>query len=219
MLLVAVDPNCGGDGNRRHRRDDSEAGSRIIKEKDLISFEKIVVSVVRAEISSASLELQRAGAARRNCAVKRGAEVAVQIIGGVAQVGAGVAGAAPAQPPKDGAVIAFPTEAPRCEIAGRDKIGHREVGVSWRRGMAGKNRTSNQGMIANPSAGDVAGHVKDGNWVESSGVEHNEFAPADKVLTGRAHAQLDGLRGRVAVDATDDLFDLHKVERGMNAGS
>ena len=28
----------------------------------------------------------------------------------------------------------------------------------------------------------------------------------------------DGLRGRVAVDATDELFDLHQVERGMGGG-
>ena len=84
--------------------------------------------------------------------------------------------------------------------------------------MAGESRASNQDMSANRSVGDIAGHVEDGNWVESSGVDNNEFARADKVLTGRAHAQLDGLRGRVAVDATDELFDLHQVERGMGGG-
>ena len=119
----------GGDGNRWQRCDDSATGGRIIKEKDLITFESIVVSVVRARISSASWKLQRGSAGRSNCAVNRGPEVAVRIIGGVAQVGAGVAGAAPTQAPVDRSVIAFPTEAPRGEIADRDKIGHREVGV------------------------------------------------------------------------------------------
>jgi hypothetical protein len=37
-------------------------------------------------------------------------------------------------------------------------------------------------------------------------------------LTDGAHAQLDGLRGRVAIDAADDLFDLAQVERGMGGG-
>ena len=73
-------------------------------------------------------------------------------------------------------------------------------------------------MIANRSVGDIAGNVEDRNWVESRGVDNNELARADKVLTGSAHAQLDGLRGRVAVDAADDLFDLHQVERGMRGG-
>ena len=73
-------------------------------------------------------------------------------------------------------------------------------------------------MIANRSIGDIGDRINDRNWVESSSVEHDEFAPANKVLTGRAHAQLDGLRGRVASYATDDLFDLHKVKRGMGGG-
>jgi len=30
---------------------------------------------------------------------------------------------------------------------------------------------------------------------------------------------LDGLRGRVATYATDDLFDLHQVERGIGGRS
>jgi len=62
-------------------------------------------------------------------------------------------------------------------------------------------------MSANRSVGDIVDQVKDGNWIESSGVEHYEFAPADKVFTGRAHAQLDGLHGRVAIYATDDLLN------------
>ena len=75
-----------------------------------------------------------------------------------------------------------------------------------------------QDMVAYRAVGDIGGQVEDGNWVESSGVEHDELAPADKVLTGRAHAQLDGLRGRVAIYATDDLFDLHLVKRGIGGG-
>jgi hypothetical protein len=66
--------------------------------------------------------------------------------------------------------------------------------------------------------GKVALAINDRNWVESSSVEHDEFAPADKVFTGRPHAQLDGLCGRVAGDATDDLFDLHKVKGRMSCG-
>ena len=73
-------------------------------------------------------------------------------------------------------------------------------------------------MIANRSICDIGDRINDGNWVEPSGVEYDEFAPADKVLTSSAHAQLDGLRGSVAVDAADDLFDLHQVERGMGGG-
>src|SRR5439155_13015459 len=98
------------------------------------------------------------------------------------------------------AATAFPRETARCEIAGRDKIGHGEVRDRGRHGVAGKSRTGNQDMIADGAVGDIADRVNDGNWVEPSGVKHDEFAPADEVLTGSAHAQLDGLRGRVAVD-------------------
>jgi hypothetical protein len=73
-------------------------------------------------------------------------------------------------------------------------------------------------MIANRSICDIGDRINDGNWVKPSSVEYDEFAPADKVFTGRAHAQLDGLRGRVAIYATDDLFDLHFVKRGMGCG-
>ena len=52
----------------------------------------------------------------------------------------------------------------------------------------------------------------------SSGVEDEDFGLVNKVLAGSAHPQLDGLRGRVAIDAADDLFDLHQVERGMGGG-
>ncbi len=199
----------GGDGNSGRRRDNSEAGAGIISKYDRTPNEKIIGSVVGAKISGGSLELQRAGAARRNCAAERRAEVAIDIIDGAAGARACVGGAAPAQPPKDGSGIAFPTKAARREIAGWDKIGHREVWDSHRRGVAGKSRTGNQNMIANRSICDIGDRINDGNWVEPSGVEHDEFAPADKVLTDRAHAQLDSLCGRVAGDATDDLFDLH----------
>ena len=62
---------------------------------------------------------------------------------------------------------------------------------------------------------DIAGHVENGNGIEPSGIENDEFASADKVLTRGAHPQLNSLRGRVATDASDDLFDLHEVESGM----
>ena len=207
-----------GDGNSGRRWDNSEAGAGIIKKHDRASNEKIIGSVVGTQISGASLELQRAGAGRRNCAAERRAEVAVRIVGSVAGIGTGVRRAAPTQAPINCAAIALPSETPRCEIAGRDNIGHREVGDRGRYGVAGKSRTSNQDMIANRAVGDIADRINDGNWVESSGVEHDEFTPADKVLTGCAHAQLDGLRGRVATNAADDLFDLHQVKRGMGGG-
>ena len=129
----------GGDRDSGRWRDNGEVGAGIIRKHDRASNKKIIGSVVGAKISGASLELQRAGAARRNCAAEGRAEVAVRIIGGVAQVGARVAGAAPAQPPIDGSGIAFPGEAARCEIAGRDKIGHREVRDRSRRGVAGES--------------------------------------------------------------------------------
>ena len=84
----------GGDGNSGRRRDDSEAGAGIIKEHDRAPNEKIIGSVVGAKISGGSLELQRAGAGRRNCAAERRAEVAIDIIVGAASGRAGVGGAA-----------------------------------------------------------------------------------------------------------------------------
>jgi hypothetical protein len=73
-------------------------------------------------------------------------------------------------------------------------------------------------MIADRAVGDIAGQVENGNGVESMGVDNNEFSPADKVLTGRVHPHLDGLRARVGIDADDDLFDLAQMERGMGGG-
>src|SRR5207244_8230570 len=120
---------------------------------------------------------------------------------------------------------ARPTENPLAHFAplrfGR-YFGDNDAVYSWPGAdpqlMWQSERTGIEDMSADRAVGDIAGHVENGNWVESSGVEHDEFAPADKVLTGRAHAQLDGLRGRVAIDATDELFDLHQVERGMGGG-
>ena len=39
-----------------------------------------------------------------------------------------------------------------------------------------------------------------------------------RILTGRAHPHLNGLRGRVAVHTTEHLFDLHEVKRGVGSG-
>jgi len=205
----------GGDSHSRQYSRDRKAGTRVINKDDRPGGKKIIGGVVSAKSGGRSLELHRSDSTWGKWASKRRAEVAVHIIGSAAQVGAGVAGAAPAQPPHDDSGIAFPTEAARREIAGRDKIGHYKIRHGGRRGVAGKVCARDQDMGAHRAVGDIAGQVENGNWVESSGVEHDEFAQADKVLTGRAHAQLDGLRGRVAIDATDDLFDLHEVERGM----
>ena len=102
------------------------------------------------------------------------------IVDGAAGAKACVGGAAPAQSPHDNSGIAFPTEAARREIARWDEIGDREVGDSDGRGVAGKSGTSNQDMIANCSIRNIGSGVEDGNWVESSSVEYNEFAPLTK---------------------------------------
>ena len=105
----------GGDGNSGQRRDDSEAGASIINKHDRAPDEKVIGSVVGAQISGVSLEFQRAGADRRNRAIERRAEVAIDIIEGAAGARACVAGASPTQAPKNSSGIAFPREAARCE--------------------------------------------------------------------------------------------------------
>ena len=188
--------------------------SRVIRESRRAGSERIIRRVVHAQRGGRATKEERNRRGRRQRSGEGRAEVAVRVVVGGAQIRPGVARSTPTDGPINRGAELIP-QSSRCEVAGGNGIGHREVGRDRRALVTRKAAGGDQNALPGAAASSSGWKGNKRHRITSSGVDHDERRARDEILSRGTHAQLHRLRCGVTINPTDHLLDLHKVEGGV----